>query len=107
MRDGLRQAVRWLAVVGVVGLLVVLVRHLGRPGYSHGRFALFAALGLLAVAGAVGVLRESATLVTLGSGGLFLLGFWQAVLWVYVYPVVALLVSAALLDHERAGPTPS
>lgn len=102
MANEIPQAIRWITVSSVIAFLAVLVWYLGQPGYSHVRLAFFVALGLLAVAGAVGAVRHSAPLVALGSGGLFLLGFWQAALWVYIYPVVALLVLAALLDGDSA-----
>lgn len=109
MAKGVSRAIQWITVVSVIVFLAVMVWYLGQPGYSHIRLAFFAALGILAVAGAIGVVRHSTKLVILRSSGLFLLGFWQAVLWVYIYPVVALLILAAPLDNDSTdtSQTPS
>jgi hypothetical protein len=102
--DRVTDVVRGLAVVGVAVFLGVLVWYLGRPGYTHFRLAFFSLLGALAVAGAIGVGRHSGSLITVSAVGLLVLGFWQAVLWVYVFPVVGLLVAAGVLDSVATAP---
>jgi hypothetical protein len=96
--------VRGLAVLGVAAFLGVLVWYLGRPGYTHVRLAFFSLLGALAVVGAVGVVRRSERLIAASVVCLLAFGFWQAVLWVYVFPVVGLLVAAGV--SERVASTP-
>lgn len=96
--DGLTAAV-------VVAFLAVLGSFLGRPGYTPTRLAFSAVLGGLAVAGAAGVVRRRELVAAAAAGGLLLLGFWQAVLWIHVFPVVAVLAVAAVLvsNRERAN----
>jgi len=92
---------RGLTVVVVLAFLGVLGYYLAAPGYTWTRLAFFAVLGGLAVAGAVGVLSRRGPVTAVGAGGLLLLGFWQAVLWMYVLPVVAVLLVAFLTAPER------
>ncbi|WP_336034902.1 hypothetical protein [Halobacterium yunchengense] len=87
---------RGLTVVAVAALLGVLGRYLGRPGYTPARLTLFAALGASAVAGAGGVVAGRSFVAAGAACALLLLGFWQAVLWVYVLPVAALFLVAAV-----------
>lgn len=105
MTGNITNAARGISIVAVVAFLAVLVWCLARPGYTHVRLGFFALLGSLAIVGAIGVIQHSTRLVTVGSGGLFLLGFWQAVLWLYIYPVIGLLVVATLLDSDGTNPT--
>lgn len=93
-------AARGLAVATVIAFLGVLLWYLPKPGYTHVRLAFFAVLASLAVTSGVGVVRDSSGPIVVGIGGLLLLGFWQAVLWLYVYPTVGLLVIASLLDDR-------
>lgn len=58
-----------------------------------------------AVLGGAGVVLRRATLTAVGVSGLFLLGFWQAALSVFILPVAALLVVAALVDRPENTPT--
>jgi hypothetical protein len=90
-------AVRGLTVLVVAAFLGVLGWYLGQPGYSPARLALFAALGASAIAGAAGVVSGRTLVAAGGACALFLLGFWQAALWVYVFPVAGLLVVAAVV----------
>ena len=89
--------VRWLTVLGVVAFLGVLGWYLGQPGYTQTRLVFFAVLGGLAVAGAAGVVYQRMLVTLGGAAGLLLLGFWQAVLWIFIFPVVGMLVVAALV----------
>jgi len=89
--------VRGLSAVVVVGFLGVLGAMLPEPGYSWTRLALFAVLGGLAVVGGVGIYTQRELVATAGACGLLLLGFWQAVLWIYITPVAGVLVVGALV----------
>ena len=104
MTPGRLRPVDWLTLAAVVAFLAVLAWYLGRPGFGATRLALFAALGGFAVVGAAGVVFRAGRLIGVGVAGLLALGFWQAVLWLYVYPLVALLILAALATgpSERA-----
>jgi energy-converting hydrogenase Eha subunit C len=99
--------VRGMAVLSVLGLVGVLLYYLPQLGYSQSRFVLFGLIAGAAVLGGVGVALRRATLTAVGVFGLFLLGFWQAVLSVFILPVAALLVVAALLDRPENTPTAS
>ncbi|UPV76863.1 hypothetical protein M0R89_20560 (plasmid) [Halorussus limi] len=81
-------------VLVVAAFLGVLGQYLGRPGYTQTRLAFFAVLGGLAVAGAAGVVYRRETVAAGGACGLLLLGLWQAVLWIYIFPVVGVLAFA-------------
>lgn len=94
--------VRVLAVLAVLGLVGVLLYYLSVPGYSRSRLVLFALLGGAGVVGGVGATFRRRDLVLAGSAGLFLLGFWQAALGVFVLPVAAVLLLAAVLGEPDA-----
>lgn len=101
------QAIRGVALLSVVALLGVLGYYLPQEGYSHSRLALVGLLSVTAVLGGIGVLRRRPAVTGIGVLGLFLLGFWQAVLSVFIYPVIALLVVATLVgtaDDEAEPP---
>lgn len=89
---------RVVAVLGVVALVVVLARILVGQGYTPLRLGLFGLIGLAAIVGGVGVVSRSVVASLAGALGLFLLGFWQAVLFVFVLPVSAVLVLVAVVD---------
>lgn len=99
-----RSVVRWLTVGVVVGFLAVLASFLGQPGYTLTRLVFFAVLGGLAVAGAAGVLVERPVVAAGSACGLLLLGFWQAVLWIYVFPVCGVLLLAAVVVTDERAP---
>ncbi|WP_440988373.1 hypothetical protein [Haloarchaeobius baliensis] len=96
-----------LTVVVVLAFLGVLGYYLGQPGYTWTRAALFAGLAGLAVTGAAGVIYQRGLLATVGAGGLLLLGFWQAVLWIFILPVVVVLSVAFVTTPERDSPNRS
>ncbi|MFB6169507.1 MAG: hypothetical protein ABEJ06_00015 [Haloarculaceae archaeon] len=93
-----RALLRWAAGLSVLALLAVLVWYLPAPGYATSRLVLFALIGSSAVVGAVGVYTARLRVALVGVVCLFLLGFWQAVLSVFVLPVCALLLLAALVE---------
>lgn len=95
---------RRLTIVVVVAFLAVLGWYLGQGGYSPMRLALLVALGGVAVAGAVGVVYERAFITAGSVCALFVLGFWQAALWVYIFPVGGVLFGAAIVVAGDAGP---
>lgn len=88
---------RAASVAGVFGLLAVLAYFLQSPDYPASRLYLFVLIGAIGVLGAVGIVFGRPTVIG-GSGlGIFLLGFWQAVLGVFMLPVAAVLFLTALL----------
>lgn len=103
------------AVVGwgpaVVALLLTLVLAwlLPAPGYTTTRLAFFVLLAAVAWGGAAGALAGRASVVGASALVLFLLGFWQAVLWVVVLPAALLdFVAAVAIRDPRSGrPDPS
>lgn len=98
----LRSLVRWLNVVVVGSFLAVLGLSLGQPGYTVTRLAFFAVLGGIAVVGAAGILAQRPVVAAGSACSLLLLGFWQAVLWIYVFSVCGvLLVGAAVVGDRR------
>ena len=78
----------------------VLLWYLPQPGYSRSRLVLFALIGAAAALGAVGSVAGRPGVTLTAAVGLFLLGFWQAVLSVFIYPVVALFLLTATLDRN-------
>jgi hypothetical protein len=100
-------AVRALAVLVLVAFLGVLGWSLGQPGYNSTRLLLYAVLGGFAIVGAAGIVYERPFVGAGGACGLLLLGFWQAALWLYVFPVAALLVVAAVLLANQENTSPS
>lgn len=96
-----RSIVHGLTVVVVVAFLGVLGYYLFQPGYTWTRLAGFAVLGGLAVVGAVGVIYQRGLLAGVGTGGLVLVGFWQAVLWIYILPVVVVFSVASFTTPNR------
>ena len=95
--------VRGATVLSVLGLVGVLLYYLPQPGYSQSRLVLFGLVAGAAVLGGTGVVLRRFTVTMVGVVGLFLLGFWQAVLSVFIFLVIGLLLVAALLDHEADG----
>lgn len=94
---------RAASVIAVLALLAVLAYYLPAPGGGPSRLYLFALIGTVGVAGALGVALGWPTLIGASGVGIFLLGFWQAVLGVVMLPVAALLFSTAILVHGSAG----
>ncbi|GGL45264.1 hypothetical protein GCM10009037_30860 [Halarchaeum grantii] len=97
------------AVIGTA-FLGVLGWYLFQPGYSWTRLALFVGLGALAVIGTAGVWYQRTRVVAVGATGLFLLGVSLAVtLWMFILPVVAVLVAATVIlriDNQPNTPSP-
>lgn len=98
-----RSIAHGLTVVVVVAFLGVLGYYLFQPGYSLTRLALFAVFGALAVVGAAGIIYDRGLLVGVGTVGLVLLGFWQAVLWVYILPVAVVFAVVAFTTPNRSN----
>lgn len=94
-----------MTVLVVVAFLGVLGWHLGQPGYTQTRLVFFAILGGLAVTGAVGIFYQRETVAAGSACGLLLLGFWQAVLWIFIFPVIGMLVVATVViaTQERTN----
>lgn len=92
---------RGLVVVGTLAFLLASTWYLTRPGFTPVRLVLLLGLGALAVIGSLGVLRGRDRLVALAAAALFLLGFWQAVLWFLLWGQVGVLVIAFVLDDSH------
>ena len=93
-------AVKAVVVTVTLVFIGILGWYLGKPGYTQSRLVLFVVLGGSAVAGALGVVFQRALVTAGAAGSLVLLGFWQAVLWMYILPVVLVLVVAALVTTD-------
>ncbi|MCG1004902.1 MULTISPECIES: hypothetical protein [Halobacterium] len=107
MTDTRVSIARGLSVMGTVAFLGVLGYYLGQPGFTWTRLALFVVLGGLAVVGTAGVFYQRELIAVGGACALLLMGFWQAALWMYIFPVVAIFVISALLiatDEQRKTP---
>lgn len=103
-----QSVVRWITTAVSVLFIGVLVYYLVQPGYSWTRLAFFAGLGGLAVLGTMGIMYQRELVAVGGACGLLLVGFWQAVLWLYIVPVVGVLVVAAIVSARDSSPnTPS
>lgn len=96
----LRSVVRWLTIIVVAGFLAVLGWYLGQPGYTVTRLVFFGVLGGLAVTGAAGVIVERPLMAVGSACCLALLGFWQAVLWIYVFPVWGVLFVTVVVGRD-------
>ncbi|SDR19990.1 hypothetical protein [Natronobacterium texcoconense] len=93
-------AARGIVVLTVVGLVGVLLYYLPQPGYGPFRLVLFGLIAGAAVLGGIGVVRRRPAFTIGGIVGLFLLGFWQAVLSVFIFPAIGLFLLALLLDYD-------
>lgn len=100
-QNGHRVVARSVAVVTVLAFLGVLLWMLSQPGYSQSRLVLFVLIGGAAVIGAVGVVLRWFAVTVVGVGSLFMFGFWQAVLSVFIYPVIGLFLLAAFLEYDE------
>lgn len=96
---------RAAAVLAALYLTAGLLWLLPSPGYTTTRLALFAVILAFGWLGAAGAVVGRPVGAAVGTVGLFLLGFWQAVLWVFVLPAAAVLAVAAALAHP-AGDDP-
>lgn len=101
-----RSVVRGLTVAATVAFLGVLGYYLVQPGYSWVRLAFFTVLGGLAVLGTAGVVYQRERVAAGAACGLLLLGLWQAVLWVYIFSVVGVLVVASLVSARDNSANP-
>jgi len=92
-----------LATFTALSLTVVLLGYLLRDGFLPTRVLLFVAVAGLAWTSTLGVVRNRPLVGAASAAGVFLLGFWQAVLWVWLLPAAGLLVLAVLLSTTGAG----
>lgn len=105
---------RWLAAtlirgatyLSVLVLVAILLWILPSPGYSQSRLVLFGLIVAAAVLGATGTYLHRPKITATGVIGLFLLGFWQAVLSVFIWPVIGLLVLTASIDYKHSSNRP-
>lgn len=80
------ELVRWIAVFATVYLTLGMLWLLTAPGYSTTRLVLVLAVLGFAWAGAIGAVQKRFRPVISGAAGLVVLGFWEAVLWVFMLP---------------------
>lgn len=94
-----------IAVAVTVGFLCVLGYLLFQPGYRWTRLAFSAVLGGLAVLSTVGVVYGRTRLAAGSAFVLFLLGFYQAALWLYIWPTAIVLFIGSFLrsSNPRTG----
>jgi len=93
--------VRRLTVVVVVAFIGILGYYLVQPGVTWTRLVFFVVLGGLAVLATAGVFYQRGLITTGAASGLLLLGFWQAVLWIYILPLVVVFVIATFTDSKH------
>lgn len=96
-------ATGWIALVAVLGLTGLLGWALVQPGLTTARAALVALVGVVAWMGAGGVVLDRPLVTVASAVVLFLLGFWQAVLWVGILPAGLALLVAGLVAAGRSG----
>lgn len=86
-----------MTLAALLVFLAVLAFYLDQPGYTERRLLFFLALGLVATIGTAGAYTGRALVAAAGAVVLALLGFPQAVLWVFVLPMAGVLGATALL----------
>lgn len=107
LRMARRTAPSWspshvLATGGAVFATAGLGWALLQPGFHWPRLALAPVIGTVAWVGVYANARGR-TLATTGAGmALFLLGFWQAVLWMFILPPALLFLGLGIY-HAQAG----
>jgi hypothetical protein len=57
----------------------------------------FIVLGGLAVLGAAGVIFQREWVAVSGAVGSLAVGFWQAILWIYIFSIVVVLFTTSLI----------
>lgn len=98
-------SVRWLAVAGGVLVASALVAIVIVNGWDSSRLSLFALIGLVAVGGSVATAYRRPLPAFTAGLLLVLLGFWQAVLGVFVVPAGLVLLFAGLLMWDVSLPS--
>lgn len=94
-------AIRILSIFSVIILTIVMIRLALRPHWpqtTHQVLFLTAIIGF-GWLGAIGVIINRISATVVGAIGLFLLGFWQAVLSVVMLPTAFLLIVAGVATH--------
>lgn len=91
---------RGAAIIAALYLTGGLLWLLPSSGYTPVRLLLFLLILVCGWIGTLGVLRRRISLIVIGAIGLLLLGFWQAVLWVFMIPTaVILLITVFALNN--------
>lgn len=93
--------VRWGPAVVALLLTLALAWFLPQPGYTTTRLAFFTLIAAVAWAGAAGAVVGRPAVIGGSAAALFLLGFWQAVLWIVVLPAALLHFVAAMAIRDR------
>lgn len=89
--------VRKAGIATVFWLTGLLFWAIVQPGLTGGRLALLGVVAALAWGGVAGIVRERPSVAVAGGVGLLLLGFWQAVLWIFILPTAVVLLVVGLL----------
>lgn len=92
-----------IAVLAAAYLTAGVAVLLPSPGYATARLAFALLVVLVAWVGAAGAYFDRPPVVILTAVTLALLGFWQAVLWIFMLPAAVGLVVAGLLLAHLSG----
>lgn len=97
-----------LTVAVTFSFLGVLGYFLFQPGYTWTRLVFFAVLGGFAVLSTAGVVYRRTRVAAGSAFVLFLLGFWQAALWLFIWPVaIGLFIGSFVSPNREKSNSPS
>ena len=89
-----------IAIVAAVYLSAGLLVLLPASGYERTRLAFVALVVAIAWGGVAGAVFDRPPVVIVAAVALLLLGFWQAVFWIFMLPAaLGLAVAGVLLAH--------
>lgn len=94
---------RGTAIIAAFYLTGGLLWYLPSPGYTTVRLLFFLLIFACGWIGTSGVLRQQTSLLIIGVGGLVLLGFWQAVLWMFMLPTATVLLISGFTTTDLLG----
>ncbi|UTF54194.1 hypothetical protein [Natronosalvus rutilus] len=99
-----RDLLRWSAFVAIAGVTLLVPALLLEFGYTHGRFALLAALVLSGWVGGYGVYTGRTRPAYLGALGLVIFSIWDDVIQLAALPAAVLVVLGALASRPASEP---
>lgn len=89
-----------IAVVSAAYLTAGLLLLLPSSGYTMTRLAFVALVVVISWGGVAGAVFDRPPAVIVAAVALLLLGFWQAVLWIFMLPAaLGLVVAGVILAH--------
>lgn len=89
-----------VAVVAALYLTAGLLLLLPSSGYAVTRLAFVALVVVISWGGVAGAVFDRPPVVIVAAVALLLLGFWQAVLWIFMLPAaLGLVVAGVILAH--------